>query len=1678
MPTTFSTLESNSNIGSIFEHYLQSLGPEQRQTHLQAATADFESSLRRIAAANKHVTWERPDNSHCSGHTVLASGEEAFLTNVLPLKGLQFMASLSDSFDVSLLEYYRSALEHYRKNDAISQYKNIVNLQDILESVEFLLNQKTIQEQLKSLPKEGTPAHNARTAAFSQEKFNQLLFLCQGTNLKKGGEIFEQNREQIQTSASSYIRSAVIPYIPSDALFQWYVKKWRSQHYNDQVRTVQFFSEVLNYYIQSIGYLSDNSAGDDVDQKQLRTVTTRFKSSLEKIYNLDQNITWKGNYPGVFHRDLPNGTLLLLGVLPLAGLEIMASLRRNAFDLSLLEYYRLALAHYLQNSNVAKGKTIANVSDILNSVQFLLSQPEIQEKLSTLPKANGKYDPQVTQEKFAELLFLCRAIGGEHGAWIFDQHESKIQVTATLLTAMVLWPSNDFESCIQRLHGHLPEGVVGELAINYTKEREQFLYDPCCTEERKHEKEREALDHFELNLSRLLKVSAQQPIVCTKEDFQGGVITTFTQQGTYIRDILPVQAIALMKEKFHIQLNPALSRAYLNRLLALEEWSGDEESASPKIENYDALLKAIQFLIKDKAEMREMVDTFKTPEDFSIGFIASFILNMPEFYESLYQGFCQSIQNKTPLVQEYAIAYILYMANKYKNREVIKLLSSHICTKITPQFLKLSAEINYYEGLNCLLEQRPEFLDQLPISNKMLDNGDLAVVFQRRLNAEAEKQGIREKELAEIQIILKNLPDIYVADMVSTIIRIAQFKRVMPRHSTQKLIELEFGASLSLWDKNDMPRPETELIRGSESLLGSFYGYKPELYEFVVGELTKILSGRNLQLYHKRFCFNLAVLFPNKEEVKRYLEQLLAKKNNSIEGIIFEAANFKIPTKGYWNIDAWFAFVKRNNFSPRAMAFLRAASDLDMKMQLGKTIFSLIDMDIPPQNNREKLMVQRLIKEECETLYQLFSEEERGLWDITQRDVWGAVERKLLWEKLIKQCPLAYEKLIEAHMLKKLEALELDTEKLERLIQENMTVKLETLRAAKKQNSSRGIDVKSEAEFQAQARKELAKKLRPLATRELTAELRSQARKEIEKELFTKKDKCELLLTKILDFYDLGAKATVESLVALRMQDFPGLSEKYHDAVVTALENGYSNEDVRDLITQIDQNKQIFTFVPSVVVEGREIDDGSGTDYSKYELRALEKTDPMALVAGCKTRCCQHLNGAGMESAMHAYNSVYGATYRLAAKKDPNATDWLAQSWTALSECGTILLFDSIEFAGHANEKMVLAAFKKLARKLLEQNPHLQKIWVGASQHARFKLEKHGYTRKPKEESFSIAGYPEGSYTDADEIVVLVDRNTLKEEMKQVQEEIKVATEYQVCIRYGVDTYLHPRKVVKLLGLSDEARELFNRTHASLMDFLRKDDPQNPLVEEGFVSSENDQSSRYREGEYSVTYEAVELFLKTRLNPRIEQMGLKHHVYASTEQDISSVLQKAKQQDSIDTFSVIAIVGGRHAVSVFVDCKRGVSFILDSEPGSDLSHLIQALKSMEPTIRVITPDPDLRLQKDYYSCKPFAIKSARFYAKHAEGFSQLLQSVKPETNILTTDCMPAALLKMAQTLLTTTATEQSQKITPEQQATVVSQKKRLTLLQYYEQHRLKDTQINTAALKTRYNVFKQISAVL
>ena len=96
----------------------------------------------------------------------------------------------------------------------------------------------------------------------------------------------------------------------------------------------------------------------------------------------------------------------------------------------------------------------------------------------------------------------------------------------------------------------------------------------------------------------------------------------------------------------------------------------------------------------------------------------------------------------------------------------------------------------------------------------------------------------------------------------------------------------------------------------------------------------------------------------------------------------------------------------------------------------------------------------------------------------------------------------------------------------------------------------------------------------------------------------------------------------------------------------------------------------------------------------KYKVRILDGDDPMQVMLGYKTSCCQHLGDAGETSMMYGLTNDH-AGFWVIEDKDTGKIYAQAESWEANTDT---LVFDNIEFANGAEiEKYVAPIAKYLA---------------------------------------------------------------------------------------------------------------------------------------------------------------------------------------------------------------------------------------------------------------------------------------------------------------------------------------------------------------------------------------------
>jgi hypothetical protein len=109
----------------------------------------------------------------------------------------------------------------------------------------------------------------------------------------------------------------------------------------------------------------------------------------------------------------------------------------------------------------------------------------------------------------------------------------------------------------------------------------------------------------------------------------------------------------------------------------------------------------------------------------------------------------------------------------------------------------------------------------------------------------------------------------------------------------------EFYTGWQRWEKFGLNCPDNELTDYSP------YGFKPKLYDELLPIMNASKPYETDDFSPEVAAYKLAVLFPNKNEVDKYL-RTYASRQQTVSGNIFhDATLFDIPEKGEWDITFW-----------------------------------------------------------------------------------------------------------------------------------------------------------------------------------------------------------------------------------------------------------------------------------------------------------------------------------------------------------------------------------------------------------------------------------------------------------------------------------------------------------------------------------------------------------------------------------------------------------------------------------------------------------------------------------------------------------------------------------------------------------------------------------------------------
>lgn len=298
-----------------------------------------------------------------------------------------------------------------------------------------------------------------------------------------------------------------------------------------------------------------------------------------------------------------------------------------------------------------------------------------------------------------------------------------------------------------------------------------------------------------------------------------------------------------------------------------------------------------------------------------------------------------------------------------------------------------------------------------------------------------------------------------------------------------------------------------------------------------------------------------------------------------------------------------------------------------------------------------------------------------------------------------------------------------------------------------------------------------------------------------------------------------------------------------------------------------------------------------------------------------------------------------------------------------------------------------------------------------------------------------------------------------------------------VYLKKGIDTYVNEGSTISQLAIQSDKRKSFFKTYHNINQLLLRETT-NPLVEEGILT----QNSRDREGEHYLTYEALTLLIEKKIRKhKIKNNGLKYNarnifIIKNDEKNLEHILQNVELKNGED--AKIIYILGIHSIPFYLRNENGKikCFIVDSEAGVyGLSfELLEVLNKVFPSAYIILSSTTL--QKDFYSCSTFSFKVLLYFVKHGGDIFSYIEKVGVEEKknngivyrILAPENLMPTLLKLSQSKL-----ELSKDILN----SVVSQKKKLTLREYFKKYTIKteNKSRNAAAIIKKYKYLDELN---
>lgn len=509
-------------------------------------------------------------------------------------------------------------------------------------------------------------------------------------------------------------------------------------------------------------------------------------------------------------------------------------------------------------------------------------------------------------------------------------------------------------------------------------------------------------------------------------------------------------------------------------------------------------------------------------------------------------------------------------------------------------------------------------------------------------------------------------------------------------------------------------------------------------------------------------------------------------------------------------------------------------------------------------------------------------------------------------------------------------------------------------------------------------------------------------------------------------------KYTCNELVRLIItKTYSDIPEEHYDFAIDCVRGGISKKTFDEIVEICTKQAKTWDFIPTIKL------DGTVCGMPGYTIETLKRNDCYTGILGNMTACCQSVNNAGGDAALHGMKTRYGAF--LAIKKPSSRKPWISQSWVGVTESGA-LVDDSLE---HNKGHTIMPLYELAAKEMMRLNPKINGIYFGGGGNTP---QKHNYPLDTNIKDYSrIIGFNRLGYDSCEKRFIFVP----PEERQPESWEPQIPQDAMAVVE-GVDTYVSAGKNVRGLALTPFDRALFFDLHPNALAEMRAH-PLNPLLEEGHYETPE---KREKYGEFFIPFDAAALIIREKL----EKYATTNHLVLvdNNDQKLVNELRAIHLQEGQGI--LVGHVKGVHGTFAYIEKSGGTlrGVVADSE-GTE-QDVCDLIGEAFPGIK-LRPANGM-LQKDFYSCMTFVTKAMQAFAKEGHALTEeIFQGI-----------VPAKLHKMSQYPIPENCDRNA----------IVSKKRNLTLGQYLQVENVvfHGSNYNASALRKKYKHLQTLERCL